>query len=115
MILSLNSPVIDDLTTEQDQTTLGMDDFTSAAVDCFIEACYTGEVYLSKAVFRDLNKMAHAFKVYWLIAKCSKYFKTLVQQIKEGDFEETRFAFEEAAYVSKTLKKRNFIETKYFK
>ena len=42
IILALNSPVIDDLTTDLHQQTLEAEDFHKDAVDCFIEAAYTG-------------------------------------------------------------------------
>ena len=39
-----------------------MDDFANAAVDCFVEAMYTGDVEkLEKSIFEDVNKMAHVF------------------------------------------------------
>ena len=76
MILSLNSPVIDHLTTNLDQQSLDVDDFHRDAVDCFIEAAYTGELeHINQANFRDVNKMSHVFDVSWLNKKCADYFK----------------------------------------
>ena len=79
IIMSLNSPVIDDLTTNLHLMSLEADDFGREAVDCFIEASYTGEVEaLNKGIFREVNKMGHAFKINWLVAKCERFFFSCV-------------------------------------
>ena len=81
MILSLNSPVIDHLTTELHQGALEAQDFKKNAVDCFIEASYTGELEsVNRDNFRGVNKMAHVFDVSWLKKKCLEYFSSLVAE-----------------------------------
>ena len=75
MIMSLNSPVIDDLTTEQDKTTLDLGeygDFSSAVVDSFIEACYTGEIRIRWATFNS------DFSVFLNFAPSLNYYHVCV-------------------------------------
>ena len=112
MILSLNSPVIDHLTTELHQQTLEADDFQRDAVDCFIEAAYTGELEnLTKANFRDVNKMSQVFDVSWLSERCAVYFEALVAELsEESKYEEILFVVEEARVVLKSLKQGAFLE-----
>ena len=111
-ILSLNSPVINHLTTELHQTCLEADDFSRDAVDCFIEACYTGKVEaLNQDNFRDVNKMGHVFQVDWLSAKCKEYFVTYVEGLKSSaSYLDILFAVSEALYVVTALKKNEFYD-----
>ena len=112
IILSLNSPVIDDLTTNLHLTSLEAEDFTREAVDCFIEASYTGEVEaLNKGNFRDVNKMSHVFQVSWLVARCREFFVSYVGHLNsESQYSDILFAVDEAVYLMSALKKRDLLE-----
>ena len=82
IILSLNSPVIDRMTTDLHLTSLDADDFSRGAVDCFIEASYTGEVEaLNLGNFRDVTKMSIVFNVSWMSARCEKYFVSYLDKL----------------------------------
>ena len=108
IILSLNSPVIDDLTTNLHLTSLEAEDFSREAVDCFIEASYTGEITVGN--FRDVNKMSRVFDVSWLVARCEKYFVSYLDKLdSESSYPDILFAVEEAVYLLSTVKKRDFL------
>ena len=111
-ILSLNSPVINRLTNTLGMKTLDADDFSKEAVDCFIEACYTGRVdELNKGNFRDVNKMGHAFKVCWLSERCKEYYDQLVKSLGSGhNTSDVLFAVDEALYVVRAIKKNDFYD-----
>ena len=112
IILSLNSPIIDDLTTNLHLTSLEAEDFTREAVDCFIEASYTGEIEaVTVGNFRDVNKMSRVFDVSWLVARCEKYFVSYLDKLdSESSYPDILFAVEEAVYLLSTVKKRDFLE-----
>ena len=108
IIMSLNSPVIDDLTTNLHLTSLEADDFSRDAVDCFIEASYTGEIEaLNAKNFRDVYKISHVFKVNWLMAKCEDYFVSNLDNLDdESSHADILFFVEEAVYLLSALKNR---------
>ena len=112
IILSLNSPVIDDLTTNLHLTSLEAEDFSREAVDCFIEASYTGEIEaVTVGNFRDVNKMSRVFDVSWLVARCEKYFVSYLDKLdSESSYPDILFAVEEAVYLLSTVKKRDFLD-----
>ena len=111
IILSLNSPVIDDLTTNLHLTSLEAEDFSREAVDCFIEASYTGEIEaVTVGNFRDVNKMSRVFGVSWLVVRCKKYFVSYLDKLdSESSYPDILFAVEEAVYLLSTVKKRDFL------
>ncbi|XP_063694578.1 uncharacterized protein LOC134826214 [Bolinopsis microptera] len=112
MIMSLNSPVIDNLTTNLFQSSLEMDDFTKEAVECFVESMYTGEVdLLKKLIFEDVNKMAHVFDVSWLAKRCLKFYKTVVLNFGSNSYEEILFACEVASRAHYNLKQSNYVSS----
>ena len=112
IILSLNSPVIDDLTTNLHLTSLEAEDFGREAVDCFIEATYTGEIEaVTVGNFRVVNKMGRVFDVSWLVARCEEYFVSYLDKLdSESNYPDILFAVEEAVYLLSTVKKRDFLE-----
>ena len=112
IILSLNSPVIDDLTTNLHLTSLEAEDFSREAVDCFIEASYTGEIEaVTVGNFRDVNKMSRVFDVSWLVARCEKYFVSYLDKLdSESSYPDILFAVEEAVYLLSSVKKRDFLD-----
>ena len=112
LILSFNSPVIAHLTSVLYQTSLDMDDFSEDAVNCFIDAAYSGELaQVSGDNFRDVNKMAHVFDVKWLSGKCEEYFNKIVKDLTGDDYLETFFTLDEATYCQKTTKSTVFLST----
>ena len=113
IILSLNSPVIDNLTTNLHMTSVDVEDFSREAVDCFIEASYTGELEeVNVGNFRDVNKMSHVFEVSWLVAKCKEFFESYVGELdSESSYADIMFAVEEAVFMLSALKKQYFLET----
>ena len=112
MILSLNSPVIDELTTNLHQTSLEADDFSREAVDCFVESTYTGEIEaVNLGNFRDVNKMSRVFQVSWLVAKCEEYFVSYLDKLdSESSYSDMLFVVEEAVYLMSAIKCRNFLD-----
>jgi hypothetical protein len=87
-----------------------MDDFTNPAVDCFVEAMYTGEVEkLGKDIFEDVNKMAHVFKVSWLTKRCQKFYKSDVLNFDSNSYEEILFACEIASRAHYNLKQSYYV------
>ena len=96
---------IQNLTCFTFQSSLEVDDFTKPAVDCFVEAMYTGEIEtLEKGIFEDVNKMAHVFEVNWLTKRCVKFFETDVLNFEEESYEEILFACEIASRSHYNLK-----------
>ena len=111
MIISYNSPVIEDLTTNLFQSTIEVQDFSKDAVQCFLEASYSGDVKkISRSNFREVNKMGHVFDVAWIVDRCYKYFKSLTETVNVNNYTEQVFVFEEAMSMFTKLKKRNFVE-----
>ena len=112
IILSLNSPVIDELTTNLHQTSLEADDFSREAVDCFVESTYTGEIEaVNLGNFRDVNKMSRVFQVSWLVAKCEEYFVSYLDKLdSESSYSDILFVVEEAVFLMSAIKSRDFLE-----
>ena len=75
-----------------------MEEFTRPAVDCFVEAMYTGEAdKLEKDIFEDVNKMAHVFDVSWLTKRCLKFYKSDIMNFEDDSYEDILFACEIAS------------------
>ena len=110
IILSLNSPVIDDLTSNLHLLSLEADDLSREAVDCFIEAAYTGEIEaVNLENFRDVNKMSRVFQVSWLVAKCKEYFVSYLNKLSDrSDLSQFVFVTEESLYLLSALKDQEF-------
>ena len=87
-----------------------MDDFTKPAVDCFVEAIYSGEVdKLEKDIFEEVNKMAHVFDVSWLTKRCLKFYKAEVLKFENNSYEEMLFACEIASRAHYNLKDSRYV------
>ena len=92
------------------QSSLEMDDFPKPAVDCFVEAMYTGKVdLLEKDIFEDVNKMAHVFEVCWLTKTCLKFFETDVLNFQKNSYNEIVFACEIASRAQYRLKQNKYV------
>ncbi|XP_063689759.1 uncharacterized protein LOC134822569 [Bolinopsis microptera] len=110
VIMSLNSPVIRNMTTNLCQSSLEMDDFSVEAVHCFVDAMYSGESEMMDRVnFEDVNKMAHVFGVGWFTKKCLKFFKTDVLNFENNSYEVILFACEIASRANFNLKQSKFV------
>ena len=123
IIMGLNSPVINALITKKRTSeeckktkasktpTIDVEGLSSEAVDCFIEATYTGEVEaLNLKNFRDVNKMSRMFKVSWLAAKCEEYFVSYLETLNdESSYSDILFAVEEAVFLLSARKKWCFL------
>ena len=87
-----------------------MDDFANPAVDCFVDAMYSGEVAkLEKDNFEDVNKMAHVFDVSWLTKRCLKFYKAEVLKFENNSYEEMLFACEIASRAFYNLKDSRYV------
>ena len=87
-----------------------MDDFTKPAVDCFVEAIYSGEVdKLEKDIFEEVNKMAHVFDVSWLAKRCLKFYKAEVLKFENNSYKEMLFACEIASRAQYNLKDSRYV------
>ena len=87
-----------------------MDDFSTEAVDCFIDCLYTGEVdSLCKPVFEDVNKIAHAFEVSWLVKRCFQFYKSDILNFEKNSYQEVFFACEIASRAHYNLKQRRYV------
>ena len=105
VILSLNSPVFERLTTELGLKTIEMKDFDETTAQRFIESFYTGKVEeIEEKDFRDMNKLSHVFKVVWIGAKCRNYFTDRLRSLNEGDFVSMIFLFDEVCFMEGVLK-----------
>ena len=99
------------MTVELFQTEIPVEDFSKYAVECFIEASYSGVLEkLSKSNFRDLNKMACVFEVDWLIEKCFEYFQELTESVRGDNFEDQFFLFDEAMFIMDKRKNRRLLD-----
>ena len=107
VIVSLNSPVLEELISCLSFKTIDVDDFQNDAVQCFLEGCYSGQLKkINKDIFRDVSKMAHVFKVEWMEKRCASYFQYLAENIPGVfTFQDLSFLFEEACYLDKRFKK----------
>ena len=112
-IMSFNSPVIYNLTTELSQNSIGVEEFSSEAVQCFSRACYSGELLeVDMTFFRHLFKMAIVFKIRWLESRCVDLFEEFVNEVtpKEYKFEDFLVFYKDAEFASTVLKHEKLIE-----
>ena len=112
VILSFNSPVIDDMTTSLHLTSVDMEEFSEEAVRYFVDAAYSGQSPpISRNLFRDIHKLANVFQMSWLVTRCVQQFTDIAQSLQEPSYEDLLFLFDEAVYVLSQLKSRELVET----
>ena len=105
--MSFNSPVIKKMTIDIGRTTVNVQDFPKDIVRHFLEASYSGSLRgISKSLFRDFNKIAHAFEVNWICEECFIYFQSLLDTIEAEDYTSQLYLFTEAIYILENLKKQ---------
>ena len=115
VIMSLNSPLIDKITTDLNQSSIDVCGFTKEAMDIFVEAMYSGEVEkMTKDNFREINEMSYAFHVLWLKKYCWKFFKVVCSNAlihtEKYNHNAILYIVEEAIYVLQTQNNRHFID-----
>ena len=87
-----------------------MEDFPTEAVDCFVESMYTGEVdSLSKTIFEDVKKIAHAFEVSWLVKRCFRFYKSDILNFEKNSYQQVFFACEIASRAHYNLKQSRYV------
>ena len=112
VILSFNSPVIDDMTTSLHLTSVDMEEFSEEAVRYFVDAAYSGQSPpISRNLFRDIHKLAKVFQMSWLVTRCVQQFTDIAQSLQEPSYEDLLFLFDEAVYVLSQLKSRELVKT----
>ena len=112
-IMSYNSPVIYNLTTELHQNSVDAVEFSREAVLCFSRACYSGQLdELEKSLFRQLYKMSIVFKVAWMETRCFTLYEEYVGCSLQNEYkhEELLFLYKEAEYARNKLKKDDLFE-----
>ena len=116
VILSFNSPVIDHMTTTLHMTSVDMMEFSKAAVQLFVDTAYSGTAEgITQDIFRDINKMASVFEVSWLADKCAGYFKEVTDSVKIPSYTELLYLFEEASFVYKNFKTKDYLNITFEK
>ena len=106
-IMSYNSPVIYNLTTDLHQNSIDATEFSGEAVQCFSRACYSGQLQtLEINLFRDMFKMSVVFKVTWLESRCVDFYKESVGCTLRSSYVYTDLLahYEEAQYAKSKLK-----------
>eukprot|EP00116_Pleurobrachia_bachei_P004092 sb/3464354/ len=81
---------------------LDVEEFLHCSVVCFVEACYSGSVEITRDNFREVNKLSAVFQVQWMVGECLKFYTDLCSRLTSQSV--AWFLFEEAAYM---LKERN--------
>ena len=88
-----------------------MDDFSVEAVNCFVDAMYSGEPdLLNRGIFEEVNKMAHVFDVRWLVTRCMKWFKTDILNFQKTSYDDVLFACEIASRAQHNLKQNKLVD-----
>ena len=88
-----------------------MDDFSVEAVNCFVDAMYSGEPdLLNRGIFEEVNKMAYVFDVWWLVTRCMKWFKTDILNFQKTSYDDVLFACEIASRAQHNLKQNELVD-----
>ena len=115
LVLGLNSPVFDEIITEQGKTSVSFG-YSEQEARKFVEACYLGKLDITKFnTLHGLCKISDFYKVYWMADVCFHYFCNRVRDLRhedlaEGRLEQTTKLFKVAASSVRTFGKRNFVE-----
>ena len=106
-MLGFHSPVIKEKYIKAGILEIDADEFSLGSVTMFVEAMYSGQLDLTRASFREVNKLSHVFQVTWLLSKCRDYFGSAFDAEDSKDVE---FAFEEAMYFSEHGRSGSLLE-----
>ena len=110
LILSWNSETFCYFFNELRLTNVEVKDFSKDAVIVFLESMYSGNVNLTKGLFRDIYKLSVAFKAKWIADRCKEFLCMLCEN-QSQKFEDLLFVFNEAIYAETILKTDSFIDT----
>ena len=110
LILSWNSDTFCYFFNELRLTNVEIKDFSKDAVIVFLESMYSGNVNLTKGLFREIYKLSVVFKTKWVTDRCREFFCMLCEQ-QSHKFEDLLFVFNEAIYAQTVVKSKSFINT----
>ena len=110
LILSWNSETFFYFFNELTLTNIEIKDFSKDAVIVFLESMYSGNVNLTKGLFRDIYKLSVAFKAKWIADRCRE-FLCMLCELQSQKFEDLLFVFNEAIYAETILKTDSLIDT----
>ena len=110
LILSWNSETFFYFFNELRLTNVEIKDFSKDAVIVFLESMYSGNVNLTKGLFRDIYKLSVAFKAKWITDRCREFLCMLCEH-QSQKFEDLLFVFNEAIYAETILKTESLIDT----
>ena len=112
-LLTEDSRMFRYLIDELNYNELEMDDFSTEAVNLFLELLPTKEVkQIEEVLFRELHKMAVVFEVQWLKFDCRNWLHVKISSITNA--EDKEFVFEECWYIFKKWKDRNLMNELIF-
>ena len=112
-LLTEDSRMFRYLIDELNYSELEMDDFSTEAVNLFLELLPTKEVkQIEEVMFRELHKMAVVFEVQWLKFDCRYWLHIKISSINSA--EDKEFVFEECWYIFKKWKERNLMNELIF-
>ena len=110
LILSWNSDTFCYFFNELRLTNVEIKDFSKDAVIVFLESMYSGNVNLTKGLFREIYKLSVVFKAKWITDRCTQFFSMLCEH-QSPKFEDLLFVFNEAIYAQTILKTESLIKT----
>ena len=64
---------------------------------------------LSKPIFEDVNKIAHAFEVSWLVKRCFRFYKSDILNFEKNSYQQVLFACEIASRAHYNLKQSKYV------
>ena len=90
-------------------TNVEIKDFSKEAVISFLEGLYSGDIQLTKGLFREIYKLSLVFKTKCLTDRCTKFFYLLCENIWQ-EYQDLCFVFNEALYAFNILKTEGLID-----
>ena len=116
MILSLHSPVFQNMFFKLGRTSVDFKIFTADVVRQFFAGLYSGKVDIQKGNFREFHNLAAVFKIEWLQLRCHLAFMKIIKSflVKNADrneadtvsdeMEEMKWILDEAIFAKKVMK-----------
>eukprot|EP00116_Pleurobrachia_bachei_P003361 sb/3463623/ len=109
--LAMNSSVLSEIVGDQGNKELDVDRLSHSSVLCFVEACYTGTVEVTRENFREVYELSVGFQVKWIAEKFIEFYKELCLELNPESLELAVFLFEEAAYIINDRNDRDLFDT----
>ena len=81
MILSLHSPVFQNMFFNLGRPSVDLDDFRADVVGQFLAGLYDGKVEVNRDNFREMYKMATVFKIEWLRLRCEHFLCKMINDL----------------------------------